>query len=233
MCQFLSAIVTRKGDIFQSPWTDSHEDLIKIFNLKEGRSGQNFVRVEFKPPRDDKYRPKFFDFKNYKLYVDERETPAWFDDATFDKTQKRLNQTLKSMLVTDKRDLLIGGAYIIGKGADVKKIKQSRILVIGDNAKVSEILDNTEVGYILGRAKVEHVKRNVKIGQIGERAQVKYLSAFTRVEHISNDVKVVDIGGNVHIGCISNRVQVSCLSQYARVGQINGPVKITTDKRTA
>jgi len=52
MCNFLSAIALRNGDIFCDPAsTDSHEDLIEYKGLVNNDK-ETFVRVEYVPPDD-------------------------------------------------------------------------------------------------------------------------------------------------------------------------------------
>lgn len=48
MCEFLSAVVMKNGDIIYNPYTDAHEDLVALHNLRDNREGK-FARVEFKP----------------------------------------------------------------------------------------------------------------------------------------------------------------------------------------
>jgi len=95
MCQFKSAIVMRNGDLLYSPWTESHSDLIRMNNIKEGPR-INFARVEFFPEnKDDFDKPE-----KYKLKIDEERTPDWFDDAMKEKTIEKLQSVIRRMIVS-------------------------------------------------------------------------------------------------------------------------------------
>lgn len=53
MCQFLSAIVLKNGDVLHSPLLDSHSELVQLFQLPDSRlHHQHFAKVEFTPPTD-------------------------------------------------------------------------------------------------------------------------------------------------------------------------------------
>ena len=51
MCQFLSAIALRNGDILWDAYTDSHEYLVGMYELDDSKepSINRFVRIEYKP----------------------------------------------------------------------------------------------------------------------------------------------------------------------------------------
>lgn len=74
MCKFASAIMSRTGEMYFNPFTDSLTDLIDLYNIKEGKAGDNFVRLEFTPNGE-----KYADPDSYTLQVDEPSIPAWFD----------------------------------------------------------------------------------------------------------------------------------------------------------
>jgi hypothetical protein len=134
MCQFLSAIATRKGEILVNPLTDHHHELIAHFNLHERKAGgtaQNFIKLEFVPGRSaENDAPIYDDPKGYTLRVDEDETPAWFDDEAKAAADKFLRGVIKRMIVRDKRAILLGGCWIIAEGAEVAAAKECRIAAL-------------------------------------------------------------------------------------------------------
>jgi hypothetical protein len=68
MCQFFSAIVCRDGRLLFGT-TDSHEDLIKWYDLDDTADlfTRRWVRVECRPPHT-------------AVVVDETVVPAWYDE---------------------------------------------------------------------------------------------------------------------------------------------------------
>ena len=120
MCQFKSAIVLlderEKGGfkLLLSPWTESHDEIEKIFKLREGKS-LKFAKVEFTP--DDmafSYLPN-----RYKLHIDEARTPDWFDAEMEGRVTGKMTDYIKSIIVSGDVDLLIGGQFIISPGAKI------------------------------------------------------------------------------------------------------------------
>ena len=140
MCQFLSAIVTRHGDVKCNPLVDSHTDLLELFSIHENNAGtietQNFARVEFVPPAKDG-KPNYFDFPNYVLRLDEMARPAWYDADIEEKARKELTKVLERMLITSERKIIAGGAHIIGEGAKIGKLISGRILAVHEKANLS------------------------------------------------------------------------------------------------
>jgi phage gp45-like len=132
MCDFLSALVFSDGKIFSDPeHTDSHSDLILVKGLDDSRplETRGWIRVEFKPDHDDTLDQP----ETYKLKVDETSTPAWFDDAMrFDITE-RLREQVEKMIVRDSREILLGGCWILARGAKVASVKNGRVRAMFDS----------------------------------------------------------------------------------------------------
>lgn len=50
MCNFLSAVVLRNGDVLTHPMLDSHSDLVRYYKLPDTRVyHQHFAKVELTP----------------------------------------------------------------------------------------------------------------------------------------------------------------------------------------
>jgi hypothetical protein len=134
MCDFLSAIITRNGKIFQHWATDHHSSLIDIFGLHEGAGAvvkdQNFIRVEFSPAKEND-KKDFCDAAKYILYVDEEFTPDWFDSDMRANVDGFLREQVSRMIVRDSRKLLVGGCWIIAEGAHIETAMQCRLFIAG------------------------------------------------------------------------------------------------------
>lgn len=147
MCNFLSALVFKSGKIFASPeHTDSHSHLIAARGLtaESDHSLQirGWIRVEFTPPSSR----EMADIEKYRLTVDEAGTPEWFDKAMqFDVTEQ-LKEMVAAMIVTDERDILLGGCWILAGEAKVKQIVRATVKVALDSSQVGKMLDSSQVG---------------------------------------------------------------------------------------
>ena len=131
MCNFMSAIVTPfdgvKGGvkIYHSHYTDSHEDLCRLFKLRD--KGE-LARVEFKP--DSQNAQDYAEPEKYKLKIDEERTPEWFDAEKQEFVAEIMRGWVKSMIIDGEVDLLCGGAYILKEGAKINTVGVCVIKVI-------------------------------------------------------------------------------------------------------
>jgi len=130
MCNFFSAIFDRKHRGYYHPTDDSHEKIIEYHHLNDGAISyyrQNFVRVEFIPPKD---KSKATDLSKWKLQIDEPSVPDWFDKAV---ARSKLKRIIQGMFISTS-GTLPDGTWILLDGASVKETKTSRAIpMIGEN----------------------------------------------------------------------------------------------------
>jgi hypothetical protein len=124
MCKFYSAIVMKNGDLLHDVHLSSHEDIIDLYNLKDNSTRQNFVRVEYTP--DD--GKDFADIEKYKLNVDEKNIPEWFEKHREYVTERLKDIVSKRIINTDQK-ILAGGLYIIGD-CKINKVATSAIVYV-------------------------------------------------------------------------------------------------------
>ena len=136
MCKFMSAIVTRNGDIFQYPETDSHEAIIAAHGFRDDGAplaSRSWVRVEFTPPADVK---EIADEAKWTLNVDEVGLPDWWEEKRA-AIRSDLWARIKRMMINDERECLIGGSWIILSGAKIRRMIGSRIVLVAKDADLS------------------------------------------------------------------------------------------------
>ena len=146
MCQFKSVIVLRNGDILHDDYTDSHEELIGAYGLNDSGepSINRFVRVEFRPEENKDYDK----VSKYKLFVDESETPQWFEEhrqSVIDKLTSMINR----MILKDvKRKYLLSGCYILSGNTVIDKIINSRVFFMYGTSQVGEMNETSHLNNI-------------------------------------------------------------------------------------
>jgi len=128
MCNFLSAIASRSGQVYCNPMSDSHNDIIEGFNLCDGKN-QQFTPVEFLP--GDR-----LDLESYQFKFD-AERPDWADDDWVESIAEKLRQIVGAMTLTTPQTVLFGGAYIFGPGSSAKKLINCRVIAISPKADLS------------------------------------------------------------------------------------------------
>ena len=179
MCNFLSALVTRTGQIFEAcEYTDSHEDLVEYFNVLKD-DGQSFVRVEFSPV-DHAYGDG--DLDKWKLKIDELDPPVWFDPEAQEKATAELRRRVERMFIDTDRRLLLGGCWILRNATIVRRVIGARIVamldgtqvdVLRENSQVGELRDNSKVGELWGNSKVDVLRDNSQVGVLRDNSKVE------------------------------------------------------------
>jgi len=98
MCEFWSAIITKKGKVYWNKNNSSHENLIKNAGLKDNNlEDRSFVRIEITPKNIFSKNKK-----NWTLKVDEPNTlPEWYssntrfyEDILWEEWEKAMQKTL-------------------------------------------------------------------------------------------------------------------------------------------
>ena len=186
MCKFLSAIVMRSGDILCDPInTDSHEDLLQAHNIRDTdiQSGR-FARVEFTPPED---LTTIMDLSTWTLRVDEDSTPDWFDAV---RVREDLSSRIQRMLITDHREFLLGGCWILAGEGKVDTVKNTRIVSMHDtsqvrgmygNSQVVSMYDTSQVGSMDDNSQVVSMYDTSQVGRMDDTSQVGWMHGNARI----------------------------------------------------
>ena len=192
MCRFKSAIILKNGDVLHSNWTDSHEKIISIFELKDDNIN-NFCRIEFVPTER-----KFTDINSYILKIDQ-EKPDWWNDLIKDKIERKLRKIVSGYILNTNKETVDCGCYIIDGNIKVDYFVKGRI-IHGGNMKV-ENGGNMEVingGYMKvdygGNMKVEN-GGNMEV-LFGENMEV-INGGYMKVDY--GRYMKVDYGGNMKV----------------------------------
>ena len=154
MCQFFSALYTRTGDLLWHWCTDHHSDLMRIFKLKDEQE-QHFVRVEFTPPED---LATIVDVDTWKFRLDEERTPGWFDAEAKAAAIAKLKGVVSSHIVTDARDVLTDGPWVLADGANVNTILSGRIALMCASSNVGVMRGSSNVGEMWESSKVGEMR---------------------------------------------------------------------------
>ena len=165
MCQFLSAIVSKNGEVYCDPFVDSHEEILQRFGLRDNDSQfiDNIVRVEFTPQNDD-----WFDVENYNLRVDENSIPAWWQEVE-QSVRQNLSDRIQRMIV-DKAEnkVLCGGVYIV-RDSKILWTRYTKMLLICGNSTIKNVWDNSTIENVRGNSTIKNVWDNSTIIVTGKQ----------------------------------------------------------------
>jgi uncharacterized protein YjbI with pentapeptide repeats len=128
MCNFMSGLFFRNGDIFcATEYTDSHEILKRAAGA--GRASMvtgelEPVPWEYTPPEDLKLAG---DLSKWTLKVDQQTEPTWWDT---DKVRAYCERRVEAMFVREPRGTVLGGCWIcLGKKATIQELICGKIVI--------------------------------------------------------------------------------------------------------
>ena len=122
MCNFLSAIVLRNGDVLSHPMLDSHTELVQHFRLPDTRAHhQHFAKAELTPEGD------WLDASTWQFRLDEETAPGWWADVSSQAEATLRARAEKMIMKTGEHSLLIDGCWIIGGDAVVRDVRAGRV----------------------------------------------------------------------------------------------------------
>ena len=145
MCQFKSFIVTKSGDILYKYSSDSHEDIIKKYNLIDNTNDPDkmlLARVEITPPDGNVFEN---DLSKWNFKIDQSIIPSWWSKKLEKKCFLVLEHYLSDVIITGEHEHIEDkhGLYI--RDAKIKTIKNSRVNEMLENSQVNEMLENSQV----------------------------------------------------------------------------------------
>ena len=154
MCKFLSAVVTKSGEILCDPeHSDSHSELLEHFGLRDDELSshlERFAKVQFVPPEDGK---DVASLSKWTLTVDEATCPDWLDA---DKLRPRLEALVSPHILSEgERPLLLGGWWILAGKVQVGRAVNTVIKSMNDDAKVGNMSGSSKVDSMNGSSKVD------------------------------------------------------------------------------
>ena len=123
MCDWMSAIVSRTGEVYRLDFSDAHEDIRAFYGLKD--KADHLVPVEYSPDNPD--GPDKPD--TYKLRVHECAEPAWWSEVAVS-VEAKLRAILERCIIRDKRAIIGGGPWILAEGSYVEKATDARIIAV-------------------------------------------------------------------------------------------------------
>jgi hypothetical protein len=189
----MSAIAVEDGKekngfrLLRNAWTDSHSDLIEIFNLKDN-DRLSFARVEFSP-KDTK---DIASPDAYQLTIDEGRCPAWFDAEKQEACANQMRGWVKAMIVTKDRKMLCGGAYIIAGTAKIGAVKNCYIPAILGSANIGDVYGSANIGDVYGSANIGDVYDSANIGSVRDSANIGYVCDSAKIGYVYGSAKILN-----------------------------------------
>jgi hypothetical protein len=192
MCNFLSGIALKNGDVLTHPMLDSHSDLVRYFKLPDTVAYvERFAKVELTPA-------DWMDPATWRFRLDEEMVPAWWEDVA-----AKVEQTLRSiagrMIIRGEHELLVDGCWIIGGEAKVRDVRSGRIMRVQDSATVSDVRGSATVRNVRGSATVRNVWGSATVRDVGDSATVRDVWGSATVSGVGGSATVSGVGGSATV----------------------------------
>jgi len=243
MCTPASFVVTKKNKDLRAFWhedvSDSHEDIIEYFNLKEQnvRGEITLVRVEVVPPDSDYTLP----VSKWEFMLDQDILPDWYDaEATEKACRKELAawKRAKIILPSKKLAVLDGKRCVVRVYSTIKKIHgeakidhvcgKAKIGHVYGEAKIDYVSDKAKIGHVYGKAEIGSVYDEAKIGSVYGKAKIGSVSGEAKIGHVYGEAKIGTIFGKAKIGSVYDEAKIGSVYGKAKIGSVSGEAKIGT-----
>jgi len=251
MCETFSGILFRNDDWRWAPeYTDHYSVMIRAWKLKEaaGIAGgfvppsaiadqTKWAKFEFTPKGYKTEKVEWDNVEGYTLRIDEDITPEWLTQDKLDKLTKSLRHEVGKMIIRDKRDLLLGGVYILARGADVGELQSCRVVAMTGDAQVGVMRGTSQVGEMWGTSRVGVMRGTSQVGVMWETSQVGVMRGTSQVGEMWGTSQVGEMWGTSQVGVMRGTSQVGEMWGTSRVGvmwetsQVPGGKKPDNDKR--
>jgi hypothetical protein len=224
MCKFKSAIVLRNGDILHNDFTDSHEDLIELFGFVDNGK-ENFVRIEYSTngERLDK-------IENYSLVVDEKSTPAWFEEIR-ESVAEQMKTIVSNMIISENVKIIIGRAVILTGNVIVNKIRHCIIHEMWGSSQVGLMRESSRVGSMRESSQVGSMWESSQVGSMRESSQVGEMRESSQVGSMWGSSQVGEMRESSRVGEMRGSSQVGEMRGSSQVGKMLESSQVKTDKR--
>ena len=202
MCKTFSFIGYKNGDVFYSPVTDCHEDLIAAKGLKDnGPPMRNWIRGEYAPKNNEYHK-----IKTYQLTVDEECPPFEVTDSIKESWESKMYDLVKSMILHNvNRKILLGGTWILSGETKIDKVINVRIISMNDSSNI---------GYMLGSSNISFMNDSSNIGSMYDSSNISFM----------ND--------SSNIGSMYDSSNIGYMYNSSNIGYMRGSSNIKNDYRT-
>ena len=151
MCNFLSALVLRNGDVLTHPMLDGHADLVTYFKLPDTTAYvQHFAKVELRPL-------DWGDVATWGWELDEETAPAWWADVAGGAEAELRARAARMILREGEHCLIVDGCWIVSGTAVVLDVRAGRIVRVGGSAQIHDVWDSAQIHGVWDSAQIRGV----------------------------------------------------------------------------
>lgn len=202
MCQFLSAVILRNGDVLTHPMLDSHTDLIRYYKLPDTTAyHQHFAKVELTPV-------DWMDPATWTFRLDEDTAPSWWDDVATG-VEATLRARAEKMILRGDHDLIVDGCWIIGGAAKIRDVRSGRIMRVQGSAQIHRVGGSAQIHGVGGSAQIHRVGGSAQIHGVGDSAQIHDVRDRAQIHRVWDSAQIHGVWDRAQIHDVRDRVTLS------------------------
>src|SRR3990167_2913664 len=184
MCNFLSALALKNGDVLTHPMLDSHSDLVRYFKLPDANAHiQHFAKVELTPG-------DWTDAATWMWREDENVLPQWWSDVA-GPVESTLRTRAAGMILKDgDHDLIVDGCWIIAGTAKVRDVRSGRIVRVQDSAQISGVRGSAQISGVMDSAQISGVRGSAQISGVRDSAQISDVRGSAQISDVWGSAQI-------------------------------------------
>jgi len=192
VCNFLSVLILRNGDIRHHPMLDSHSDLVTYFKLPDTDAYvSHFAKAELTPV-------DWTDASTWKWRIDEDVRPIWLDEVEAAAESATRSVAQRMVLKDVEHTLIVDGCWIVAGSSKVRDVRSGRILRVQDSATVRDVRDSATVQNVGGSATVRDVWGSATVRGVWGSATVQNVGDSATVQNVWGSA-TLDASAKAHL----------------------------------
>ena len=220
MCNFLSGLVLRNGDILTHPMLDGHADLVTHFNLPDTDAYvQHFAKVELRPV-------DWGDVATWEWHLDEQAAPSWWDDVAGGAEAELRARAARMILREGEHRLIVDGSWIVLGTAVVRDVRAGRILHVQDSAQIHDVQDSAQIHDVRDSAQIHDVWGHAQIHGVWGHAQIHDVEDSAQIHDVRDSARIHGVWGRAQIRGVQDSAQIHDVWGHARIHGVWGHAQI-------
>jgi ketosteroid isomerase-like protein len=194
MCNFLSVLILKNGDVLHHPMLDSHADLVTYFKLPDADAYiSHFAKAELAPDN-------WLDVATWRWRLDEETRPRWLTETLERGAEDQTRRIAGRMLLVDgKHRLVVDGCWIVGGTAIVHDVRAGRIVHVRDFAQIHGVGGSAQIHNVRGSAQIHNVRGSAQIHGVGGSAQIRDVWGSAQIRDVGGSAQIHSVWGSAQL----------------------------------
>jgi hypothetical protein len=221
MCNFLSVLILKNGDVLHHPMLDSHSDLVTYFKLPDTDVYiQHFAKAELVPDN-------WLDVATWHWRLDEETRPRWLTKALERGAEDQTRRIAGRMLWVDgEHHLVVDGCWIVGGTAIVCDVRAGRIVRVQDSAQIRGVEGSAQIHCVRDSAQIHGVRGSAQIHGVWGSAQIHGVRGSAQIHGVWDSAQIHGVRDSAQIHGVRGSAQIHGVRDSAQIHGVRGSAQI-------